>query len=244
MTHRIIQDLWMTLRRSNDRPRVVRILNQIRTRNCRSVAAGGELWLELVGSVLDTNLLTELTKHLAWPMVALIALIVIRPYISQVSRAAADMKSLLDRSGEMVDLVGQIAALNESTSDLKAMAEVARAARPDPPVTPAIQANTDLFWTQLEREWKEVREAFRIAAQNAGVPVNFFGNIGVRNAAKSLVEKGIIKDDIASAITDLSSQYQYMTRTSADRSDYLNENVVSAYSKTSARVRQALLAAR
>lgn len=45
-------------------------------------------------------------------------------------------------------------------------------------------------------------------------------------------------------MTDLSAQYQYMTRTTTARSEFLNENVVSAYTKTATRVREALKAGR
>ena len=66
------------------------------------------------------------------------------------------------------------------------------------------------------------------------------GTVGVRDAARALAEKGVIRDETASAMTDLSAQYQYMYRTTTNRSEYLNENVVGAYSKTAAHVRQSL----
>ena len=180
-----------------------------------------------------------LASHLFWPVVALIALFVLRPYISQVSRAASDLRALLNRSGEMVDLVGQITALNEATSDIKAMQQVAQAARPE--VIPvAGQASLEHLWQKLDKEWKETRESFRSVSQAANVPVSFVGNVGVRDAAKALVEKGLISEMTASGVVDLSAQYQYMFRTTTDRSEYLNDNVVAAYTKTATRVRQAL----
>ena len=77
------------------------------------------------------------------------------------------MRHLLDRSGEMVDLVGQISTLNEATTDLKAMQQVALAARPEAP--PAVgQPTVDQLWKQLEKEWQLTRESFRSVAQSAG----------------------------------------------------------------------------
>ena len=89
--------------------------------------SAGQNW---AGAILTVEQAINLAGHIAWPVVALIALVVLLPYISHVSRAAADLRSLLDRSGEMVDLAGRISALSETTSDLKAMQEVALAARP------------------------------------------------------------------------------------------------------------------
>jgi hypothetical protein len=180
-----------------------------------------------------------LTGHAAWPFVAIIALFVLRPYLSQVSRAAADLKNLLDRSGEMVGLVSQIAALNEATADIKAMQQVAQAARAEPVPTVGQPTNEQL-WKQLEKQWQETRDRFRVAAQAAGVSVNFVGTVGVRDAANALVEKGVIQPATASGMNDLSAQYQYMVRSPTYRSEYLNENVVGAYIKTASGVREAL----
>ncbi len=188
----------------------------------------------------------SLIGQLAWPVVALVALFVLLPYVSQLTRAAADLRDLLNRSGEMVDLAKQLSvlaqqlsALNEATSDIKAMQQVAHAARPDVP--PAAEpADVGRLWSELEGQWQQTREAFRSVAQSAGVPVNFIGTVGVRDAAKALVAKGIISEPTATAMTDLSAQYQYMYRTTTERSEYLNENVIAQYARTAEWVRQAL----
>jgi hypothetical protein len=180
-----------------------------------------------------------LTGHTAWPFVAIIALFVLRPYISQISRAAADLKNLLDRSGEMVGLVSQMSALNEATADIKAMQQVAQAARPEPIPTVG-QPSIEQLWKQLEKQWQETRDRFRVAAQAVGVSVNFVGTVGVRDAANALVEKGVIQPVTASGMNDLSAQYQYMVRSPTYRAEYLNENVVAVYTKTATGVREAL----
>ncbi len=181
----------------------------------------------------------KLTGLAAWPIVALIALFVLRPYIALVSRAAADLRALLDRSGEVVDLASQIAALSEATADIKAMQQVAQAARPEPPPTVG-QPTSEQLWKQLETQWQQTRDQFRAAAQTAGVTVNFSGTVGVQNAAKSLVEKGAIQATTANSMADLSAQYQYMVRSTSYRAEALNENVVAAYTKTAGQVREAL----
>jgi len=180
---------------------------------------------------------STLSGHLAWPIVALISLIVLRPHISQLLRSAADLRDVLNRSGEMVDLVGQISALNQATSDIKVMQELAQAARP--PVATASLETAEQLWRQIEKQWQDTRDSFRAVAQSAGVPVSFIGTIGVRNAAKALTDKNVINDETAAAMTDLSAQYQYMFRT-GDRSQFLNDNVVVAYAKAATRVRQLL----
>lgn len=181
----------------------------------------------------------DLTGHVAWPFVALIALLVLRPYISQVTRAAADLRELLNRSGEMANLAGQVAAIREATEELRAMQQVAQAGRPDLPASSG-QADLEQLWKQLEKQWQETRDAFRSVAQAAGVRVNFAGSVGVRDAAKALVDLGRISEQTATAMADLSSQYQYMWRTTTERSEYLNQNVVAAFTTTATRVRQAL----
>lgn len=196
-----------------------------------------------MGAALSIEDAIKLVGHLAWPFVALVALVALRPYIAQIARAAADLRDLLNRSGEMVHLVAQISALNEATSDLKAMQDVALASRPDP--TPAAgPAELESLWQQLEQQWRETRDSFRAVAQSAGLSVSFIGTVGVRDAAKALAEKGVISDATARAMTDLSAQYQYMYRTTTARSEYLNENVLVAYTNSATRVRNELKSAR
>lgn len=161
---------------------------------------------------------------------------------SQLTRAAADLRDLLDRSGEMVSLVGQVSALNEAMADLKAMEQVDRAGRPDAVSAPK-QQDLDGLWKQLEKQWQETRDAFRTVARSASVPVSFIGTVGVREAAKSLVEKGVIDETTASAMVDTSAQYQLMYRTGTARSEYLNDKVLATYTATATRVRAALKAA-
>lgn len=183
--------------------------------------------------------ITQLIGVSAWPVTALLGLFVLRPYISQLTRAASDLRDLLDRSGEMVGLVGQVTELNEAMADLKAMQQVAQAARPEPAPTVG-QPTIEQLWKQLEKQWQETRDRFRAVTQAAGVSVSFIGTVGVRNAANALVEKGVIEPATASAMSDLSAQYQYMVRSPTYRSEYLNENVVAAYTRTANQVRGAL----
>jgi hypothetical protein len=75
--------------------------------------------------------ITQLIGVSAWPVTALLGILVLRPFISQLTRAASDLRDLLDRSGEMVGLVSQVTALNEAMADLRAMEQVDRAGRPD-----------------------------------------------------------------------------------------------------------------
>ena len=77
----------------------------------------------------------------------------------------------------------------------------------------------------------------------AGVPVSFIGTVGVREAANALAEKGIINEAIAGAMVDLSAQFQFMYRTTTDKSAFLNEGVATAFAKAAIRIRQSLKAA-
>lgn len=197
--------------------------------------------LGLIGGNVTIEQGISLAGHIAWPIVALIALIALLPYLSQLTRAAADLRDLLNRSGEMVDLVSQVAALSEATNDLKAMQQVERAGRPEV-ASQSGAISTDALWKKLEAEWQETRDAFRTVAKSAGVPVNFIGVIKVREAATALTEKGILDEATASAMVDLSAQYQYLYRTTSDRSEILNENALAAYIKSATRVRVALKA--
>ena len=183
----------------------------------------------------------QLVGHIAWPIVAILALIVLRPYVAQLTRAASDLRELLNRSGEMVNLLAQVNAISEAMSDVKAMQEVERAARPEAAPT-AAPDDVERLWKTIERQWQETRESVRAVAQSGNVAVNFFGNVSVRDAAKALVEKGLISQATAGDFIDLAAQYQYMTRTTTARSEFLNENVVAAYTKTATRVREALKA--
>ena len=169
------------------------------------------------------------------------ALLILRPYVSQLTRAAGDLRDVLNRSGEMVDLVSQIAALTEMTADLRAVQELAQSAKGQP-ASMVATADLERLWKQLEKQWQDTRDSFRAVAQAQGVLVSFQGIIGVREAAKTLVTNGAISESTANAMVDLSTQYQYMFRTTTNRAECLNENVVAAYTKTATQVRQALKA--
>jgi hypothetical protein len=121
------------------------------------------------------------------------------------------------------------------------MQEVALAARPDVvAVAGAAPVNVDQLWRQLEAQWRETRDSFRVVAQTAGVPVSFIGTVGMRDAAKVLAERGVISETTAGDTSDLSAKYQYMYRSSTARSEYLNENMLASYTKSATRVRQEL----
>ena len=119
--------------------------------------------------------ITQLIGVSAWPVTALLGIFVLRPYISQLTRAASDLRDLLDRSGEMVGLVGQVTELNEAMADLKAMQQVAQASRPEPAPT-ADQPTIEQLWKQLEKQWQETRDRFRAVTQAAGVSVRAASN--------------------------------------------------------------------
>jgi hypothetical protein len=186
--------------------------------------------------------ITQLIGVSAWPITALLGIFVLRPYISQLTRAASDLRELLDRSGEMVGLVGQVTALNEAMADLKAMEQFGRAERTNAAPAPE-QQDLEGLWKKLEKQWQETRDAFRAVARSAGVPVSFIGTVGVRDATKTLMEKGVIDEATAGAMVDLSAQYQLMYRTTTARSEYLNEKVLATYTTTATQVRAALKAA-
>jgi hypothetical protein len=194
---------------------------------------------------MTTSEKIELARHVAWPLVALVALFVLLPYLSRLLRAASDLRDLLDRSGEMVGLVGQVAALNDGLSELKAMEQLSRSERaPAARVTATAHQDLEALWKQLEKQWQDTREEFRAVARSAGVPVSFAGVVGVREAAKALQERGTIDETTASAMTDLSAQFQLVYRSPTARSEYLNDRTVATYAATAARVRAALKSAR
>lgn len=192
---------------------------------------------------MTTNEMIQLAGHVAWPLVALVALFVLLPFLSRVLRAASDLRDLLDRSGEMVGLVGQVAALNDGLSELKAMEQLSRSDRASAAPATAEQ-DLDGLWKQLEKQWQDTRDAFRAVARSAGVPVSFVGVVGVREAAKALQDAGTIDEATASGMIDLSAQYQLVYRSPTARAEYLNPKSVEVYSTTAARVRAGLKAAR
>ena len=74
------------------------------------------------------------------------------------------------------------------------------------------------------------------------MPVSFFGTVGVREAADKLISMGLLKEDIADEIIGLSSQYQWMTRTTSPKSKWLNNSVVQDFTKSVQTVLQAFQA--
>jgi hypothetical protein len=190
------------------------------------------------GEYMSIEQAIALAGQVAWPLVALIALFVLRPYVSALVGAASDLRSVLDRSGEIVGLMGKLRGVSEGISDLKAMQELSRARQEAP--SAGGDAEIGELWGEIEKEWQDTKEAFRAVAQAAAVSVSFHGTVGVRDAGTLLVEKGVIAEQTASGMTDLSAQYQWMYRTTTDRAQYLNANVVASYRRAAGEVRKAL----
>ena len=195
-----------------------------------------------------------LSQHLAWPALVLIALLLFRRRIGRFVESIISIRDMIEKTGEIRSLVVQLQqlsdglktvkerqdGLSESISQLKGLSETALLGKQT--TGSLTEADLAALWQRVIDDWTQVRDAFRRRAEAASVPVSFFGTVGVREAADKLISMGLLKEDIADEIIGLSSQYQWMTRTTSPKSKWLNNSVVQDFTKSVQTVLQAFQA--
>jgi hypothetical protein len=154
---------------------------------------------------MPTDQIISILQHLAWPVVALIALLALRPYLRELIQAASNLNSLLNKSDELAKLVSSVETLGNNIvqvppllAEVKAAQEVlianrelgATASKPEP----TTKAERDAIWAQIEQSWYELRDAIRDFARPNGVEPYLMGRVGVANTMDALVSKGATKE--------------------------------------------------
>lgn len=183
-----------------------------------------------------TDMTTAIMQHLAWPAVALVALIVLRKHLVELARGAANIHELLGRSGDISSLVDRMGELKNEAAEIKEMIEAISIKDKGKELQELASASsatsslsTDEMFEKISLAWASVKEVIQRKAKAAGVKSNMMGAKGVSATVDELVVQGAITKRAAELSIALSSQYQWMYRTSSPRSEWLNQQVFTSF---------------
>lgn len=201
--------------------------------------------------IIDKNLI-DLAQHITWPLVALIALFVLRKNLLELARGASNLKEVLGKGGDVITLMERIKELKSEAAEIKEMLEAISIKDKSKQLTELTEhvaadeqngpeaINTDEMFKRIESAWQEVRDIIQRKSDAVGVKAYMMGTKGVRSTVDQLVDKGAITKRAAELAAAVSSQYQWMFRTSSPREDWLTSDVFESYMKAANEAKAAL----
>jgi hypothetical protein len=195
--------------------------------------------------MLDEKLIGAVAQF-AWPLVALIALFTLRPYISMLTKGVADLRAVIERSGELTDLLKSLAEIQETVNDLQAAQETALIVRSTAIKPSAISAtNAKALWQVIDEQWEQTKNALRNVAEDRAVPTAQVRAIGqgtgpLQRVTDALTVAGAIKSEVADKIVGLSKRWHWMRRTTLPQEQYLDEAVVENFKSDAISIREQL----
>lgn len=207
----------------------------------------------------------KLATPLAWPLVAIIAIVVLRKHLVILAQTVARLHELTGKGGELAsltdkltdigsklqDISGHFNTLMREAADNKEMletlsirgqsAELQRLSEHQPiqegerPVL-----SIDQMFTAIEDAWQQVKVVIQNKARAAGVAPYLMGTKGVSTTVKEMVDKGAVTQRSAELAVALSAQYQRFYRTSSPREEWLTHQVYNSFLEAADETKKAL----
>jgi hypothetical protein len=211
---------------------------------------------------MTVDQIIALTGHIAWPIAAIIGLLLLPlyiPHIAKLTGLITELKSLPDQADKLLNswdkitesikkfdqlknTLAPLQQISELKVQLDALLDKAVANSTSPPET---TQNVGAWLDTVRAEWGKVKEAVVRLASHSGITDIGGGDIGfaafntstasVQRLADRLIEKQVIESSTAKLMTDLSAQFQLWTR-SRNRAALLNDDAVSVFKSDAARL--------
>lgn len=197
------------------------------------------------------DIVQRLATPLAWPFVAVIAIMVLRRHVVSLALGVARLHELVGRGGELAGLSDKLTQMRTDASDLKQMletvsirgqsVELERLAEQQP-----IQENgqpalsIDDMFSEMEEAWQQVKSIIQLKAKAAGVSPYLMGTKGVSNTLKEVVDKNAITQRSAALAVALSAQYQRFYRTTSPREEWLTQQIYRSFLDAAEETKKAL----
>lgn len=213
--------------------------------------------------IVDT--VQKLATPLAWPIVALIAIIVLRAHLVTLANGVARLYELIGKGGELAaltekladirsslqDTSGQFNSLKREATDTKELlealsikgqsVELERLAEQQPAQGSELPVlGIDDMFAEMEDAWQQVKVVIQNKAKAAGVNPYLMGTKGVANTVKEMVDKSAITQRSAELAVALSAQYQRFYRTSSPREEWLTHQVYKSFLEAANETKKAL----
>ena len=213
--------------------------------------------------MVDT--IQKLATPLAWPVVALIAIIVLRAHLLILANGVARLHDLIGKGGELAALTEKLAdfksnihdmseqfnAFTREATDVKVMlealsikgqsAELERLAEQQPTQENEFSAlGIEDMFGGIEEGWQQVKTVIQSKARAADITPYLMGTKGVSNTVKEMVNKNAITQRSAELAIALSAQYQRFYRTSSPREEWLTNQVYKSFLEAAKETKKAL----
>jgi hypothetical protein len=206
-----------------------------------------------------------LATPLAWPAVALIAIIVLRAHLVTLAQGVARLHELIGKGGELAtltdklgdikstlqDTAGQFNSLKREAADIKEMVEALSIKGQSSELErlseqQQVQENDvpvltiDDMFAEIEKAWQQVKMVIQNKARAAGVSPYLMGTKGVSSTVKEMVDKTAITQRSAELAVALSAQYQRFYRTTSPREEWLTHQVYKSFLDAANETKRAL----
>lgn len=211
---------------------------------------------------MTVDQIIALTGHIAWPVAAIIGLLLLpfyMPHITKVAKLITELKSLPDQADKLLTSWDKIAELikkfdqlkntlaplqeiNELKVQLDALLDKVATNNTSPADT---TKNVETLLGAVKAEWAKVKDASVRLASQFGITDIGGGDVGfaafnastdaVQRLADSFIEKQAIDASTAKLMAELSAKFQLWTR-SSKRAAYLNDEVVNEFKSNVARL--------
>ena len=207
----------------------------------------------------------RLATPLAWPLVAVIALFVLRKHLVTLAEGLTRLHGLLDKASDIAQLtsdlsafrielngmVAQLADLKSATVEIKHTVEsidikgqsdeLERLTTTSLPITdPLPVLPVDDMFSAIEEAWKSVKGCIQNKALANAVTPNFMGTKGVTNTVQEMVAKNVITRRAAELAIAVSAQYQRFYRTSSPKDEWLTPQVYKSFLDSAEETKRAI----
>lgn len=186
--------------------------------------------------------IVALTQAIAWPLAALIILLLVRSHVATLAKGAAHLNEMLGKGGDVATLIEQLGEVREEATQIKGMLEtinikdkgkelqeLASQTASLAGVGAQSELSVEEMYGRIEAAWKEVAQVIRNKAAAANVKSNLIGTKGVSATMDALLSKGAVSNRAAELTKALSSQWQWIFRTAAPREEWLNQQVFTSF---------------
>lgn len=186
--------------------------------------------------------LVALAQAIAWPLAALIILLLIRSHVVTLAKGASHLNEALGKGGDVITLLERLSEVKGEAAQIKEMLEAIsikdkgkelQELASQTASSAGVDAQSDLsvqeMYERIETAWKDVAQLIRNKAATANVRSNLIGTKGVSATLDALLSKGAISNHAGELTKALSSQWQWIFRTTAPREEWLNQQVFTSF---------------
>lgn len=193
-----------------------------------------------------TDQILPFIQALAWPVVVLIAFLGARGKLVELAGGATALKRFSENPEDLIKLLEHVKELQGNVRETRDMLEaisIKDKSKELEALTEA-KANVDLapdeMFAKIQLEWTSIVDLIRRIGRATNVKTNLIGNVGVGKSLDDLVTANAVSLRAAELVKALSSQWQWMFRTTSPREEWLTSQTFTSFVKVAGQAKAAL----